>query len=82
MTGRVLLLSPSRGLGGEIERYVQTLESAFTAAGVACQRPGLSVCGVRAHARRLAPRPRHPAVSLGTRPPGVACARRGPAVRA
>jgi phosphatidyl-myo-inositol dimannoside synthase len=54
MTGWVLLLSPSRGLGGGIERYMQTLESAFAAAGVACQRPSLSSCGSRAHALRLA----------------------------
>ena len=54
VTGRVLLLSSSHGLGGGIERYVQTLESAFAATGVACQRPGLCGCGAGAHARRLA----------------------------
>ena len=27
MTGRVLLLSPSRGLGGGIERYVATVRA-------------------------------------------------------
>jgi hypothetical protein len=29
MSDRVLLLSPSRGLGGGSERYVQTLEWAY-----------------------------------------------------
>ena len=42
MTDRVLLLSPSRGLGGGIERYVATLEWAFAAEGVECQRLDLS----------------------------------------
>jgi len=54
MTDRVLLLSPSRGLGGGIERYVATLEWAFAAEGVACQRLDLIGHGVRAHARLLA----------------------------
>jgi glycosyltransferase involved in cell wall biosynthesis len=53
MTGRVLLLSPSRGLGGGIERYVETLESAFAAEGVECRRLDLSSPGARAHARLL-----------------------------
>ena len=53
MTRRVLLLSPSRGLGGGIERYVATLEWAFAAAGVDCQRLDLSEPGARAHARML-----------------------------
>ena len=54
MTGRVLLLSPSRGLGGGIERYVATLEWAFAAEGVKCQRLDLSGPGACAHARLLA----------------------------
>ena len=54
MTGRVLLLSPSRGLGGGIERYVATLEWAFAAEGITCQRLDLSGPGPRAHARLLA----------------------------
>jgi phosphatidyl-myo-inositol dimannoside synthase len=54
MTGRVLLLSPSRGLGGGIERYVATLEWAFAAEGVSCQRLDLSGSGLRAHAGLLA----------------------------
>jgi glycosyltransferase involved in cell wall biosynthesis len=54
MKGRVLLLSPSRGLGGGIERYVATVECAFAAEGVECQRLDLSGPGARAHARLLA----------------------------
>ena len=54
MTGRVLLLSPSRGLGGGIERYVETLESAFATEDVECQRLDLSGPGAWAHARLLA----------------------------
>ena len=54
MTGGVLLLSPSRGLGGGIERYVTTLEWAFAAEGVPCQRLDLDRAGARAHARLLA----------------------------
>ena len=53
MTSRVLLLSPSWGLGGGIERYVQTLEWAFAAEGVACRRLDLSGSGNRAHAGLL-----------------------------
>src|ERR1700761_791833 len=34
MSDRALLLTPSRGLGGGIERYVETVEAAFTAEGV------------------------------------------------
>jgi phosphatidylinositol alpha-1,6-mannosyltransferase len=54
MTGRALLLSPSRGLGGGIERYVAMVEWAFAAEGVECQRLDLSGSGARAHARLLA----------------------------
>lgn len=36
--GPVLLLAPSGGLGGGIERYVETVQSAFRDRGVACQR--------------------------------------------
>ena len=54
MTGRVLLLSPSRGLGGGIERYVETLEWVFAAEGVECKRLDLTGHGLRAHARLLA----------------------------
>ena len=51
---RVLLLSPSRGLGGGIERYVATVEWALAAEGVDCQRLDLMGHGARAHARLLA----------------------------
>ena len=54
MTSRVLLLSPSRGLGGGIERYVATVEWAFAAEGVECRRLDLIGHGARAHARLLA----------------------------
>jgi phosphatidyl-myo-inositol dimannoside synthase len=54
MTDRVLLLSLSRGLGGGIERYVETLEWAFAAEGVEYQRLDLGRSGVRAHVRLLA----------------------------
>jgi phosphatidyl-myo-inositol dimannoside synthase len=54
MMGRVLLLSPSRGLGGGIERYVSTLEWAFAAEDVPYQRLDLDGPGPRAHARLLA----------------------------
>ena len=54
MTERVLLLSPSRGLGGGIERYVATVEWAFATEGVECRRLDLSGHGARAHARLLA----------------------------
>ena len=51
---RVLLLSPSRGLGGGIERYVATLEWAFAAEGVPCLRLDLNGPGPGSHARLLA----------------------------
>jgi phosphatidyl-myo-inositol dimannoside synthase len=54
MIGRALLLSPSRGLGGGIERYVQTLERALAAEGVESLRLDLSGHGAWAHARLLA----------------------------
>jgi len=50
---RVLLLTPSRGLGGGIERYVETLEWAIVAQGASCQRVDLSRAGIRAHATML-----------------------------
>lgn len=45
----VLLLAPSRGLGGGIERYVQTVQSAFTDRGVAHQRLNLAHPGLAGH---------------------------------
>jgi phosphatidylinositol alpha-1,6-mannosyltransferase len=53
MTGRVIVLSPSSGLGGGIERYTQTLEWAFAAAGIVGQRLDLIGPGARAHAGLL-----------------------------
>ena len=47
--GPVLLLTPSRGLGGGIERYVQTVESAFAELKVACQRFDLARPGPAGH---------------------------------
>jgi phosphatidyl-myo-inositol dimannoside synthase len=46
---RALLLAPSRGLGGGIERYLQTVESAFGDAGVASRRVDLSRPGLAGH---------------------------------
>ena len=45
----MLLLAPSRGLGGGIERYVQTVQSAFTDRGVAHQRLDLARPGLAGH---------------------------------
>ena len=52
--GCVLLLTPSRGLGGGIERYVETLEWAFTEEGVDYHRIDLSRSGALAHGRMFA----------------------------
>jgi phosphatidylinositol alpha-1,6-mannosyltransferase len=61
--GRVILLAPSRGLGGGIERYADTLEWAFAAQGVRCLRVDLhqDSQGSRtfAHARLLSETRRH-----------------------
>jgi phosphatidyl-myo-inositol dimannoside synthase len=51
--GRALLLSPSRGLGGGIERYVETLEWAFGLQGVEYQRVDLRQPGIASHAQLL-----------------------------
>lgn len=51
---RVLLLSPSRGLGGGIERYLETLEWAIVGQKDSCQRVDLSRAGVRGHMMMLA----------------------------
>jgi phosphatidylinositol alpha-1,6-mannosyltransferase len=51
---QVLLLSPSRGLGGGIERYIETLEWAFAEQEVTSQRIDLSRSGAGAHLRMLA----------------------------
>jgi phosphatidyl-myo-inositol dimannoside synthase len=47
--GRVLLLAPSQGRGGGIERYVQTVQSAFDIAGVSTHRVNLSRPGPGGH---------------------------------
>jgi phosphatidylinositol alpha-1,6-mannosyltransferase len=54
MTGRALLLTPSYGLGGGIERYAQTLESAFASEGVEYERIDLRGSGALAHSRLFA----------------------------
>ncbi len=50
----VLLLAPSRGLGGGIERYVETLQWSFAELAVPCHRLDLEQAGARSHARMLA----------------------------
>ena len=50
---RVLLLTPSSGFGGGIERYAQTLESAFATQGNRCHCFALRRAGPTAHARLL-----------------------------
>jgi phosphatidyl-myo-inositol dimannoside synthase len=56
---RVFLLAPSCGLGGGIERYVQTLEAAFAGQGVECRRFNLRAPGGVAHAGLFADARRH-----------------------
>jgi phosphatidyl-myo-inositol dimannoside synthase len=51
---RILLLTPSLGFGGGIERYLETIQWAIDAHGTSCQRIDLSRAGIRAHARMLA----------------------------
>ena len=50
----VVLLAPSRGLGGGIERYVKTLQWSFAELAVPCHRLDLEQAGARSHARMLA----------------------------
>jgi phosphatidylinositol alpha-1,6-mannosyltransferase len=52
--GPALLLTPSRGLGGGIERYVATVQSAFAEHGVEHRRLDLSRPGPAGHAAMLA----------------------------
>jgi hypothetical protein len=59
MTSRVFLLTPSRGLGGGIERYAETLEWAFAALGLVCQRVDLQHAGMGAHAGMVVRMLRH-----------------------
>jgi phosphatidyl-myo-inositol dimannoside synthase len=51
---RVLMLTPSRGLGGGIERYAETVEWAFADQSVEHRRIDLHSSGPVAHARMLA----------------------------
>jgi phosphatidylinositol alpha-1,6-mannosyltransferase len=53
MTKRVFLLTPSRGLGGGIERYAETLEWALATEGLEYRRLDLQGSGPAAHARLL-----------------------------
>jgi len=52
--GQALLLAPSCGLGGGIERYVQTVQSAFDDAGVVSLRLNLARPGPGGHRALLA----------------------------
>jgi glycosyltransferase involved in cell wall biosynthesis len=54
VAGHALLLAPSRGLGGGIERYTATVESAFADQGVACRRLDLARPGPAGHRSLLA----------------------------
>lgn len=51
---RALLLSPSQGLGGGIERYIGTLEWALAHQKVVTRRINLDRSGLRAHLKMLA----------------------------
>ena len=53
MTRRVVLLTPSQGAGGGIERYAETLEWAFRCHGITCRRVNLPRPGMSAHAQLL-----------------------------
>jgi phosphatidyl-myo-inositol dimannoside synthase len=53
-TGQVLLLSPSQGLGGGIERYVQGIQSAFDDEGVASRGLAPAKPGPAGHRALLA----------------------------
>src|ERR1022692_2112939 len=54
MTNQVLVLAPSRGLGGGIERYVETLECVFAEERITYRRIDLGRSGISGHARMLA----------------------------
>lgn len=53
MTGRALLLTPSRGLGGGIERYLETLHWAFASQRIEYRGVDLQHAGAAGHARLL-----------------------------
>ena len=59
MSDRALLLTTSRGLGGGIERYVDTLEWAFVQQGVEYRRVDLQGAGAVAQARLVIDARRH-----------------------
>ena len=54
MSSAALLLTLSRGLGGGIERYVETLEWSFAEQGIDCGRIDLRCAGAAAHAQLFA----------------------------
>jgi phosphatidyl-myo-inositol dimannoside synthase len=54
MTDRVMLLAPSSGRGGGIERYVETLEWAFAAGEIPCERISLRRAGSAGHLEMVA----------------------------
>lgn len=54
VSDRVLLLAPSSGLGGGIERYAETLEWVFAAQGIDFVRVDLGRPGLPGHVRMLA----------------------------
>lgn len=51
---RVILLSPSQGLGGGIERYIETLEWALARQKITSRRIDLDRVGLRSHLKMLA----------------------------
>ena len=53
MTAAALPLTPLRGCGGGIERYVETVAWALDAQGVSCSRNGFGRCGDRGTRARL-----------------------------
>ena len=53
VANRALLLTPSCGLGGGIERYVETIEWSFDAMDIAHRTISLVGAGMAAHARML-----------------------------
>jgi phosphatidyl-myo-inositol dimannoside synthase len=59
MNNQVLLLTPSSGLGGGIERYVETVEWAFNEQCVRYRRIDLGRSGMSGHTRMFAEASRH-----------------------
>ena len=50
---RVLLLAPSNGLGGGIERFIDTVQESFAELGTTCHRVDLERAGTRSHVKML-----------------------------